>query len=163
MNRVINALLIVDIGVVIFCFLSGERLWLINSQIAFVSSSLVLFASLVSYKKMVEQRVALGDDGVSGDVIESMDEKYDFDDDKDKNPEELLKEVKAEMKQDKRGVLEILKDSKTSLSLYRLLAYGVLILGFLYLNNNHLLHISSYLSSLAIPIIVFVIILLRKK
>jgi hypothetical protein len=112
---------------------------------------------------MVEQRVALGDDGVSGDVIESMDEKYDFDDDKDKNPEELLKEVKAEMKQDKRGVLEILKDSKTSLSLYRLLAYGVLILGFLYLNNNHLLHISSYLSSLAIPIIVFVIILLRKK
>lgn len=163
MNRVINALLIVDIGVVIFCFLSGERLWLINSQIAFVSSSLVLFASLVSYKKMVEQRVALGDDGVSGDVIESMDEKYDFDDDKDKNPEELLKKVKAEMKQDKRGVLEILKDSKTSLSLYRLLAYGVLILGFLYLNNNHLLHISSYLSSLAIPIIVFVIILLRKK
>ncbi|TQV62416.1 MAG: hypothetical protein FNT15_06955 [Sulfurovum sp.] len=163
MNRVINALLIVDIGVVIFCFLSGERLWLINSQIAFVSSSLVLFASLVSYKKMVEQRVALGDDGVSGDVIESMDEKYNFDDDKDKNPEELLKEVKAEMKQDKRGVLEILKDSKTSLSLYRLLAYGVLILGFLYLNNNHLLHISSYLSSLAIPIIVFVIILLRKK
>jgi hypothetical protein len=163
MNRVINALLIVDIGVVIFCFLSGERLWLINSQIAFVSSSLVLFASLVSYKKMVEKRVALGDDGVSGDVIDSMDEKYDFDDDKDKNPEELLKEVKAEMKQDKRGVLEILKDSKTSLSLYRLLAYGVLILGFLYLNNNHLLHISSYLSSLAIPIIVFVIILLRKK
>ncbi|MBD3795765.1 MAG: hypothetical protein IE878_05995 [Epsilonproteobacteria bacterium] len=163
MNRVINALLIVDIGVVIFCFLSGERLWLINSQIAFVSSSLVLFASLVSYKKMVEQRVALGDDGVSGDVIESMDEKYDFDDDKDKNPEELLKEVKAEMQNDKRGVLEILKDSKTSLSLYRLLAYGVLILGFLYLNNNHLLHISSYLSSLAIPIIVFVIILLRKK
>jgi hypothetical protein len=163
MNKVINVLLIVDIGVVIFCFLSGERLWLINSQIAFVSSSLVLFASLVSYKKMVEQRVALGDDGVSGDVIESMDEKYDFDDDKDKNPEELLKEVKAEMKQDKRGVLEILKDSKTSLSLYRLLAYGVLILGFLYLNNNHLLHISSYLSSLAIPIIVFVIILLRKK
>jgi len=163
MNRVINALLIVDIGVVIFCFLSGERLWLINSQIAFVSSSLVLFASFVSYKKMVEQRVALGDDWVSGDVIESMDEKYDFDDDKDKNPEELLKKVKAEMKQDKRGVLEILKDSKTSLSLYRLLAYGVLILGFLYLNNNHLLHISSYLSSLAIPIIVFVIILLRKK
>jgi hypothetical protein len=163
MNKVINVLLIVDIGVVIFCFLSGERLWLINSQIAFVSSSLVLFASLVSYKKMVEQRVALGDDGVSGDVIESMDEKYDFDDDKDKNPEELLKEVKAEMKQDKRGVLEILKDSKTSLSLYRLLAYGVLILGFLYLNNNHLLHISSYLSSLAIPIIIFVIILLRKK
>lgn len=163
MRNIVNVLLIVDIGIVIFCFLSGQRAWLINTQIGFFSSTLILFASMMSYRSMVEKRLQSGDTGVSGDVIDDMDEKYDFVEDKEQDPQELIKEIKKESKQDKRSFIGVLKDSKPSLSFYRLGAYGVLAMGFLYLNNNHLLHIASYLFSLAIPITIFVVILLKKS
>ena len=60
MRNSINTLLIIDIGVIIFCLLSGNRIWLINSQIGFVTSSLVMIASIISYRNMVKDRLDLG-------------------------------------------------------------------------------------------------------
>ena len=172
MKNILNALLIVDIGVIIFCFLSDERQWLINSQVAFLTSSLVMFASLISYRNMVQNRLdkgmVLAED--NRDTIDKIEDPYSVfgedevsEKDKEKPIKEIIQENKARLKESKRSFWQVTRDSKAALSFYRLGAYVVLIMGFFYLNNNSNLHIVSYLSALAIPPIVVIIMLMRKK
>jgi len=180
MKNIINALLIIDIGIIIFCLLSGNRVWLLNSQIAFVSSSLIMFASIISYRNMVQARLDMGmvvaDD--NRDTLDKIEDPFDlYSEDKKSLPkEELKKELKEEkslkevvveekknLKKNRRSIWQTAKDSKAALSFYRLGAYAVLIFGFFYLNNNKILDISSYLFALALPPVIVVIMLMRQK
>jgi hypothetical protein len=170
MRNAINALLIVDIGIILFCYLLGERSWLINTQIGFVTSSLVMFGSILSYKSMVDARLNVGaipDD--ERDTLDKLEDPYDlYDDEKVKNDEEktlqeVVKEERENLKKSRRSFLETTKDSKAAFSFYRLGSYMLLILGFFYLNNNKILDIPSYLFSLFIPMVIIVIMLMRKK
>jgi hypothetical protein len=170
MKRVINALLIVDIGIIIFCFLSGEREWLINSQIAFITSSLVIFASIISYKNMVNSRVDAGlivaDD--NRDTIDKLEDPYDLYSENDvveneKSMREVVKDERANLKKNRRSIWQVTKDSKAALSFYRLGAYLLLILSFFYLNNNNILDIGSYLFALSLPPVIVVIVLMNEK
>lgn len=138
-KRIINALLIVDIGVVLFCYFFGTRTWLINSQIGFLSSILVVLASMHSYSKMVQRQV---------DNAKPLDEEDDIE-----PQEEALKE------EQKISVLESLKNSKASISLYRIGAYGVFALGFLYLTSQKIFHIPSYFAGISLPIVIIVTLL----
>jgi hypothetical protein len=157
------------LGLVSFAFY-GKMIFL-NSQIAFVSSSLVMLGSMMAYKRMIDTRVEHNiitiDD--SKDIIDTLEDPYDLyddteiKDDKEADLVETVKEERAKLKADKRPLREILKDSKASLSAYRLLAYTSLILGFLYLNRQELLHIPSYLLGLGIPPLIMVFVLLRGK
>ncbi|HFU75377.1 MAG TPA: hypothetical protein ENK99_03755 [Campylobacterales bacterium] len=168
MRNSINALLIIDIGVIIFCLLSGNRIWLINSQIGFITSSLVMIASIISYRNMVKSRVDTGIVvGVDNrDTIEKIEDPYDLynqDVSEDDKPiSEIVKEEKEKLKKNRRSIWQVAKDSKASLSFYRLGAYSLLILGFFYLNNNHKLDITSYLFALLIPPVIIIITLIRK-
>ncbi len=138
-KRIINTLLIVDIGVVLFCYFFGTRTWLINSQIGFLSSILVVLASMHSYSKMVQRQV---------------DNAKPLDDEDDIEPqEEALKE------EQKISVLESLKNSRASISLYRIGAYGVFALGFLYLSSHNIFHIPSYFAGISLPIVIIVTLL----
>lgn len=138
-KRIINALLIVDIGVVLFCYFFGTRTWLINSQIGFLSSILVVLASMHSYSKMVQRQV---------DNAKPLDNEGDIESQK----EELKEEQKI-------SVLESLKNSKASISLYRIGAYGVFALGFLYLSSHNIFHIPSYFVGISLPIVIIVTLL----
>jgi len=166
MRNIINALLIIDIGVVIFCLLSGNRIWFINSQIGFVSSSLVMIASIISYRNMVKNRlnseVVVSED--NRDTIEKIEDPYDLYNEKENDTPigEIIKEEKAKLKRNRRSIWQITKDSKPALSFYRLGAYTLLILGFFYLNNSDKLDITSYLFALSIPPIIVIIILMKK-
>jgi len=168
MRNIINTLLIIDIGVVIFCLLSGNRIWFINSQIGFISSSLVMIASIISYRNMVKNRldagVVVSED--NRDTIEKIEDPYDLYSksslEDDKPIDEIIKEEKAKLKKNRRSIWQVTKDSKPALSFYRLGAYTILILGFFYLNNTHKLDITSYLFGLSIPPIIIIITLMRK-
>ena len=170
MRNAINALLIVDIGIILFCYLSGERTWLINTQIGFITSSLVMFGSILSYRSMVYARLnvgAISDD--ERDTLDKLEDPYDlYDEEKVKNNEdktlvEVVKEERENLKKNRRGFLETTKDSKAAFSFYRLGAYMLLIFGFFYLNNNKIFDIPSYLFSLFIPPVIISIVLMRKK
>jgi hypothetical protein len=163
MRNSINTLLIIDIGVIIFCLLSGNRIWLINSQIGFVTSSLVMIASIISYRNMVKDRLDLGIvvSVDNRDTIEKIEDPYDLYN-KNKPMREIVQEEKRNLKKNRRSIWQITKDSKASLSFYRLGAYSLLILGFFYLNNSHKLDITSYLFSLSLPPIIVIITLIRK-
>jgi len=169
MQRVIKTLLIVDIVIIILCFLSGERVWLVNSQIAFITSSLVMFSSIISYRNMVQSRVNAGivvaED--NRDTIEKIEDPYNLYSEEEsieeKSMQEVVKEEKENLKKNRRSIWQVTRDSKAALSFYRLGAYALLILGFFYLNNNKILDIGSYLSILLLPPVIVVTVLISKK
>ena len=60
MNKIGLVYLLADIFLIVISLFMGG-LWLINTQVAFISSMLVIFASFFSYKGMVEKRLEDGD------------------------------------------------------------------------------------------------------
>jgi len=143
---------------------------LYNTQMAYVTSALVMVASIVSYRRMVNARVEHNiitvDD--SKDVIDQLEDPYDLYsedviEEEEKEFVETVKEEKKKLKENRRSVYQAIKDTKAALSIYRLAAYAALILGFLYLNRHGLLHIPSYILALGIPPVIIVTLLLKEK
>ena len=166
--NILKTLAIVDSLVIIISmiFFDINTLW--STQIGFISSSLVMLASMKSYQRMVNARVEHGiitmDD--SKDVIDQLEDPYDLYSEEiveeDIPLEEVVKDEHKKLK-DGRSLAQILKDTKAALSVYRLGAYAVLILGFLYLNRHELLHIPSYFIALTLPMLVVVYLLISNK
>jgi hypothetical protein len=160
--RIIKTLIVVDLLIVALCLIVFDTQILLNTQIAYISSLLIMLASLSSYKKMVRLGV---DSGAilahsDRDTLDKLDDPYDLygqeeGDEKEENDSTEVKEVKKRG----RSFSDTLKDSKPSFSFYRIGSYLFLVLGFLYLNRQNLLHIPSYLLSLALPILTIVFIL----
>ena len=164
-KRIMLTLLTVDLVMMLISIIFFDTKVLYNTQIGFISATLVMIASMISYSRMVNARVEHNvityDD--SKDVIDILEDPYDL------YSEEIQNEEKEEPKEDKkkpkdnRSLYQILKDTKAALSAYRLGAYLTLILGFLYLNRHELLHIPSYILALSIPPMVIVVLLIREK
>ena len=166
--KIVRALALVDVVLILTIVIFFDIKYLYASQIGFISSSLVVLASLAAYKRMVDTRVELNiitlDD--SKDVIDQLEDPYDlYSEDVIEEEADLVEVVKEERKKlkDHRSVYQMLKDTKAALSVYRLGAYAVLILGFLYLSRHGLLHIPTYIVALGLPPVLIVIILLREK
>lgn len=168
--NILKALIIIDVFIVLFTIIFFDINILWNTQIGFVSASLVMFASMKSYKRMVDTRVEHGiitvDD--SKDVIDHLEDPYDLYSEEviqeDEKPlADVLKEEKENSKANRRSLGETLRDTKAALSLNRMGAYVFLILGFLYLNRHALLHIPSYLLALSVPMFVVIFVLLSNK
>jgi len=166
--KILKALLIVDALVILISILFFDFKILWSTQIAFISSSLVMLASMKSYQRMVDARVEHNivtyDD--SQDVIEQLEDPYGlYSEEITEEERDLVEVVKEERKKlkDGRSLTQIFKDSKGALSVYRLSAYTVLILGFLYLNRHDLLHIPSYILALGFPMLIVVYVLLGHK
>jgi hypothetical protein len=161
----------VDLLLLLGSIFFGGKVWAFNTQIAFISATLIMIASVISYRRMVNTRVEHGivtmDD--SKDVIDKLEDPYDlYSEDVTENEEEqdlveVVKEERKKLKQSRRSLGQTLKDTKAALSIYRLAAYAVLILGFMYLNRQGLLHIPSYLLALSLPPMIIVIMLVTQK
>ena len=173
-RKILNTLLAIDIGIIIFCMLSGHRNWLYATQIGFFTSALVIAASMASYRRMIEKRLENGAVSVEEerDVLEKIDDPHDLYSD-EVIPEEgelskeefaeVVKEEKAKQKASRRSILEVIRDTRAFLSFYRLGAYGLLVLGFFYLNRHDYLHIPSYFFALSVPPVIVVIMLMRES
>ena len=168
--KLFKTLLVVDILLIAasFIFFDIKVLW--NVQIGFISASLVLIGSMISYRRMVntsvENNVVMMDD--TKDIIDKLEDPYDLYseeivEEEEKDFVETVKEEKKRLKANKRTLSQTIKDSKAAFSFYRLGSYAVLVLGFLYLNRQGLLDIPSYLVALSIPPIVIVFTLLMNK
>jgi hypothetical protein len=167
MKKTLIALLVVDVVLAIAIYLWKGQIWLINSQVAYLSSSLIMLASMKSYQKMVAKAVEAGavtDDG--RDALAKLEDPYDLYEEnleqhgEEKTIQEVIKEERANLKRNRRSIWETTKDAKASFSLYRLTAYAFLVLGFFYLNGNHILELIPYLTFLAMPLLVVVFSLL---
>jgi len=173
-QKILNTLLAIDIGIIIFCMLSGHRSWLYTTQIGFFSSALVIAASMASYHRMIEKRLEHSTDiseDNDRDELDKIEDPHDlYSDEKGESaavlakdePTEIVSEEEEEQKARKRSLSEVIRDSRASLSFYRIGAYILLVLGFFFLNRHHYLHIPSYLFSLSVPPVVVVLILLME-
>lgn len=168
--QILKTLLIVDLAIafIVIIFFDIKIVW--STQFGFISASLVLLASMKSYKRMVDARVELGlvtmDD--SQDVIDKLEDPYDLYsedviEEEDKSLVDVVKDERQKIKKTSRTLSQTIKDAKTALSLYRIGAYIILILGFFYLNRHNLLQVPSYIVALSIPMLVVVFVLLSNK
>ena len=171
MNRkILTVLVIVDVLLLLVSIIFFDMKVVYNTQIGYITSTLVMVASILSYRRMVNARVKHNivtmDD--SKDVIDKLEDPYDLYsedvvEDEEKDFAATVKEEKKKLKENRRTVYQTIKDTKAALSVYRLGAYALLILGFLYLNRQGLLHIPSYIISLGIPSVILVWVLLKEK
>ena len=171
MNRkILTVLVIVDVLLLLVSIIFFDMKVVYNTQIGYITSTLVMVASILSYRRMVNARVKHNivtmDD--SKDVIDKLEDPYDLYsedvvEDEEKDFAATVKEEKKKLKENRRTVYQTIKDTKAALSIYRLGAYALLILGFLYLNRQGLLHIPSYIISLGIPSVILVWVLLKEK
>ena len=169
--KILKVLLFVDLLLLLGSLFLGGKTWVYNTQIGFISATLIMIASVISYRRMVNTRVEHGivtmDD--SKDVIDKLEDPYDLyseeitESEEEQDLVEVVKEERKKLKQNRRSLGQTLKDTKAALSIYRLAAYAVLILGFMYLNRQGLLHIPSYLLALSLPPMIIVIMLVTQK
>ena len=169
-RKILITLVVVDSLLALASVIFFDIKVLCNTQIGYITSTLVMVASIVSYRRMVNARVEHNiitvDD--SKDVIDKLEDPYDLyseevTEEEEKDFAQTVKEEKKKLKENRRSVYQTLKDTKAALSVYRLGAYAVLILGFLYLNRQGLLHIPSYILALGIPPVIIVTLLLKEK
>ena len=171
MKETIVVLVVVDLIIALLLYFFGAEHWLVNSQVAFISSSLIMLGSMQSYKSMVKGRLGAGaipDD--ERDTLDKLEDPYDLFDDEEKKEEdeektlvEVVKEERANLKKNRRSIVQTTKDAKASFSFYRLGAYAVLVFGFFYLNSNHFLKLIPYLAFLSLPTIIIVVMLMKQS
>ena len=104
--KILKVLIAVDLLLLITSILLGKSLWVYNTQVGFISATLIMIASVISYRRMVNTRVEHGivtlDD--SKDVIDKLEDPYDLYSEEITQSEEeqdLVEVVKEEKKKAK--------------------------------------------------------------
>lgn len=171
LKKFLQIFLILDIGIVVFCLLQGNAIWLLNSQIAFVSSLLVTVGSFLGYQKNIESRVQhipqeaqIQEDR---DYIDRLEDPYDLDDEQDfkelsdEEIQQILKEEKQN--QSRNSFKNTLFSMGGFASLYRIFGYVFLLIGFFYLVENKFFDVYSYLFGFLIVPIGALIVSIKKE
>jgi hypothetical protein len=157
-KRAINLIALSEFFVLLSYFISFT--FYINLQIAYLSSLFIILGASFAYKKMVDTQVEADVIKEERDFLDELEDPHGLYDDVPINeapPEEL--DLKAIVQEEKKKIKIVnFKDmkngSKAGFSLFRLIPYLFLVLGFIALKNNELLNIFVYLPSLSVGIVV---------
>lgn len=129
---------------------------MISFLVAMISSILIVMGSLYAYRTMIQSRVADAEAGDSKDVIDEMDDPYDlYEEEREEEITDIKRLIKEEKARQKSNIIQnTTQNASAMVSVYRLIPYGFLILGFIGLENSHSLEILPYLVGLTagIPI-----------
>ncbi len=130
-----------------------------NVETAFLSALFIIIGASYAYKRMVLAKVKSGEYVQERDLLDKIEDPHELYDEKEINdapPEELnLKEIVKEEKAKVKplNVKNMKYGIKGGISLFRIVPYLFLILGFIALKNNAILDLWYYLPSLFIGII----------
>jgi len=148
-NNISFSFLIIDSLVIIISLFMG-KLWLLNTQIAFICSALITLASFYSYKKSINKRIDMGDNGVYKDNYDDLEDPYNLFDDEDEDKQKQTKKRDGAVTYAIKGFASGIGGA---LNIYRLVAYGILIVTFLYLSRHNLfIPIAFFLGLSVVPI-----------
>ncbi|MCG3694327.1 hypothetical protein L5F21_02430 [Aliarcobacter butzleri] len=151
-----------DLCIFIYALVFQNKLWLLNTQIAFISSLLITIASFVSYKKNIQNRLSNFDyskisKGEDRDKIDEIDDPYDLYTEYEEIPEneltaekikEIINDEKSKVKRN--SVKNTIFSASGFLSIYRISGYIILIFGFFVLNNNKIFMPIAFIIGLGI-------------
>jgi hypothetical protein len=156
-ERSIKTFLLVELFIFASYFYSVTLF--INVQVAFLSSFFIILGSALAYKKMVEAKRDSGEYESDRDLLDTIEDPHELYDDKPLNeaPAEEL-DLKAIVKEERAKIktfsLSSMKHGvRASVSLFRLVPYLLLILGFVALKNNDVLELKFYLPALLVGIV----------
>ncbi len=153
----------------IFSEIAIFSLWLysytffLNFQIAFLSSVLILLGSTYSYKRLVDSRVASEDRPDDTDLVDKLDDPFDLYseeissepmDAEDLDLKTVVQEEKKRLKENKQTLKNTAKSTPALVSIFRVVPYLFLVLGFIGLNNNGLLSLVPFLVGLGVGVVV---------
>jgi len=149
----IRILIAIDVGVVVFCYLEDNLIWLLNTQIAFFSTSLIIIGAFIGYYGMVKRNLENGN--VGEDVLKRYEDKFDLYDEEDEVKEVKLKKLKW---------YEALILSFRGFNLIKILGYVSLVAGFLWLNSKGIFDVISFIFGVSIvPIISLIYLYIEKR
>lgn len=151
-----------DLCIFIYALAFQNKLWLLNTQIAFISSLLITVASFISYKKNIENRLSNFDyskisKDEDRDKIDEIDDPYDLYTEYEEIPEneltaekikEIINDEKSKVKRN--SVKNTIFSASGFLSIYRIFGYIILIFGFFVLNNNKIFMPIAFIIGLGI-------------
>ncbi|BAF69837.1 hypothetical protein [Nitratiruptor sp. SB155-2] len=149
MKQFFRIAFIVDLTVIIASFFIGNRYFLLNSQLAFISSLLVVLGSFYGYKKMIEKRVGT----VTKDIIDDIEDRFDLYDEEQESIQDakaLFEEEKAKIKGAKKGLTNFLKTANGFFSPYRLFGYLFMVIAILVLIKHSMFDAWSFLMGLGV-------------
>ena len=168
--------ILLDFCIILYYLFFQNKFWLLNTQVAFISSLFIIIASFLSYRKNIQNRLSNLDlsqinEGIDRDKIDEIDDPYDLYTQYKEIPEdelttEKIKEIinyeKSKVKRN--SFKNIIFSASGFLSIYRILGYGILIFGFFALNNNKVFLPIAFIIGLGIvPIGILFSKLLEKK
>ncbi len=124
--------------------------------VAMLSSMLIVTGSLYSYRTMIRNRVADTEAGDIKDAIDMMDDPYDlYEEEREEEITDIKQMIKEEKARQKGNMLKTTTQNGSAwVSLYRLLPYAFLIIGFIALENNQALEILPYMIGLAVGMVI---------
>ena len=154
MKNIIKVLVIVDVFIAFFCILSGNLIWLYNTQLAFFSTTFIITGTFIGYSNLVRSEVERGN--VGDDILKKYEDPYDLDE-----------EEKVEIKEIKPKKLKwyeaVLFSFRGGINFIRILGYVFLIASFLWLNSNGFFDVLSFLFGVSIVPLVSLFYLLKKR
>lgn len=164
-----------NLCIFIYALIFQNKLWLLNTQVAFFSSLFITIASFISYKKNIQNRISNLDlsqtfKNEDRDKIDEIDDPYDLYSEYEYIPEseltpekikEIINDEKSKVKRN--SVKNTIFSASGFLSIYRILGYCLLIFGFFALNNNKIFIPIAFIIGLGIvPLGVLISKLIKK-
>ncbi|MDY4802741.1 hypothetical protein [Campylobacter sp.] len=147
--------LCIDAVLIAICAYFGA-VHVLNSQVSLISSSLIILASFLGYKKRVEKKIANADISAFDDVnensrIPSQDEVANLENSRIPNENEAKNARNSRISNEKTPKIPLrLYEFGSVLSPLRLLAYVLLILAFFILVKKELFEPLSFLAGIAV-------------
>lgn len=122
-----------------------------NFMVAMGTSMAIVVGSLYSYRNMIQRRVEDVDPEDNKDIIDMMDDPYDlYEEERQEEITDIKQMIKEEKARQRSNLVQnTTKNVSAWVSVYRLVPYAVLILGFVALENNHALQVLPYMVGLA--------------
>ena len=145
-----------DLFVFIFAIFEGY-VWVVNTQIAFLSAFSIVLLSFLSYLKNINKQIkTLGDIVNERDFIDEMDDPYElYENENDKKDKKSKIEI---------SMKNLSKSKSAAFSLFRLIGYVILIAGFFLLLKMKSFQIIPYLAGISIiPLGGFINIVYQRK
>jgi len=154
----ITSILVFSEALVLSCAFYS-KVFYINAQVAYLSSLFVIIGASLAYKKMVITKVDSKTYESDRDLLDTIEDPhglYEEDSINEAPAEELdlktiVKEEKAKIKTF--SIKSMKHGVRGSVSVFRIVPYIFLVLGFIVLKNNNILELSVYLPSLLIGIV----------
>ena len=130
----------------------------VNFEVAFVSTALVMLGSMYSYRQLIMKRLASQERPHQDDLIDTIDDPYDLYSEEEQMLDVDDVDLKTVIKEEKKKlkthtVKNTASGAPAMVSLFRIGPYAVMILGFIAINNNHILMLWPYMIGLGVGVL----------